>query len=98
MYCTGGVRCERASSYLLSKNVAPVSEAQPQPKFLCGGDVCTGVRISCNCGCGLEKSGGPVCRRTGYFTRRCKLKCPLSDLGEAGRELQTSKEATATLD
>lgn len=154
MYCTGGVRCERASSYLLSKQVAtevcqlrggicrylerfhksgsffhgknfvfdhrrvepwhdntivgrcdscgdPWDEYDNGPEvhcrvcrvlmlvcsacrntgvesssLLCGGsqcDACCGEGdglIRCSCGCSPQATAGPICRRTGYFTRR----------------------------
>lgn len=161
MYCTGGVRCEQASSYLLSKHVAKevvqlkggicryLERFQEEPGFfrgknfvfdyrryepwhddtvvgrcdgcgqpwdnydngpearcetcrtllllcdecrstrnpstqpesvgavpigsslplLCGGNTCTGEKIRCGCGCGPECTTGPICRRTGHFTR-----------------------------
>lgn len=150
MYCTGGVRCERASSYLEAKNVAKeVLQLQggicryleryqdergffagknfvfdhrryepwhddrvvgqcsdcgqpwddydngpevhchicrvllllcdgcrarrldePAAQLLCQGDTCDGEEIRCGCGCNPSYSYGPVCRRTGHFTRQ----------------------------
>jgi len=157
MYCTGGVRCEQASSYLLSKDVAKeviqlkggicryLERFEGQPGFfrgknfvfdyrryeprhdgsvvgkcdgcnqpwddydngpearcascrvllllcntcrasrssdcapgctsplqplLCGGTSCTGTKICCSCGCSRECTAGPICGRTGYFTRQ----------------------------
>lgn len=149
MYCTGGVRCERASSYLALKNVAQevmqlkggicryLEEYNGQPGFyagknfvfdyrryepwhddtvvgrcdrcarpwdnydngpearcqtcrvllllcdvcraaeppgaaptlLCGRDRCDGDQIQCGCGCRVEYRHGPICKRTGFFTR-----------------------------
>merc|ERR1712080_473401 len=37
--------------------------------LLCGGDACTGSQICCGCGCGANCTSGPICRRTGFFTR-----------------------------
>jgi len=149
MYCTGGVRCERASSYLESKHVAKeviqlkggvcryLERYQGEPGFFagknfvfdhrryepwhddrvvgrcdgcgcawddydngpevhcptcrvllllcdacrerraananplyCQGDSCDGVQIRCGCGCNPSYAFGPVCRRTGHFTRQ----------------------------